>query len=340
MSRISERWCKTDAWVRTGGWYLWERMCNLPRVYGAWQRSWRRFIRARQDRLLLSMSFATIERWAVGWWCWSSLLHRRSRWNGLLRYETGRDLFSLGPDRRWAAMAGGMLECLLDRRIHAGQRRLATVEHLPDLVEVGLRVADAVKLIRSDRPDRLVILSPFHYVSQYANVLAIHEVQRALGMANVAIVSGVPHNQYGDDQGLTPGMEILHTHGDGNRNSLGIRLARALMRDKAAVLFADAAPYSMQKYPMDTVEVSVLGRAARIHDGVFRLGRRLDVVLLPYYLTFARGRFGVVVFDPIPLACDDAAQRVADCIGSALEHNYAHNLFAGYPALYGFAPVR
>lgn len=337
---MPEQWRKTFAWVRTRCRYLWDRTRHLSRIYDACLRSWRRFVRACQDWLLLQMSFAAIERWAIAWWCWRSLLRRRSRWNGLLRYETGRDLFSLGPHRRWAAMTGGMLERLIDRRIHAGQRGLAAVEHLPDLVEVGLHVADAVTLIRSDRPDRLVILSPFHYVSQYANVLAIHEVQRALGMANVAIVSGVPHNQYGNDEGLTPGMEILHTSGDGNRNSLGLRLARALVRDKAAVLFADAAPYSMQKYPMDTVEVTVHGRAARIHDGVFRLGKRLDAVLLPYYLTFAQGHFGVVVFDPIPLACEDAAQRVADCIGSALEHNYAHNLFAGYPTLYGFAPVR
>lgn len=154
----------------------------------------------------------------------------------------------------------------------------------------------------------------------------------------MAIVSGVPHNRYGDDEGLTPGFEVLRTHGDGSRNSLGIRLARALLRDGMAVVFGDAAPYSMQKDPMDTVEVRILDRAARIHDGVFRMGSRLRATLLPYCLTFERGRFGVVVFDPVPLDAVDAPQQLADCIGRALQSHYESNLFAGYPTLYGFAP--
>ncbi|WP_019467304.1 hypothetical protein [Dyella japonica] len=288
----------------------------------------------------MHVSFATLARMAKLRWLWRSVFDVRWRWNGIIRYETGRDLFSLGRDKWLTVMAGGVQERLLDRRIHLGQQKSDAVEHLPDLVAVGRRVADGVAALWASQPDRLVMLSPFHYVSQYANVLAVHEVQRALGVAHIAIVSGVPHDQYGSDAGLTPGIEVLHTFGDGMRNSLGIRLARALVRDRLAVLFADAAPHSMQKYPMDTTGVSILGRPSRIHSGIFRIGQRMGVVLLPYYLTFESGRFGVVLFDPVELADDDAPQQVADCIGSALAQNYESNLFAGYPTLYGFAAVR
>ncbi|QNK00360.1 hypothetical protein H8F01_14735 [Dyella telluris] len=288
----------------------------------------------------MHVSFLTMARIAKLGWLWRSLFDVRWRWNGITRYETGRDLFSLDRDKWLTAMAGGVQERLIDRRIHVGQQRSEGVEHLPDMVAIGQRIADVIAGIWAQMPKRLVILSPLHYVSQYANVLAVHEVQRALGLANVAIVSGVPRDQYGSDESVTPGIEILHTHGDGMRNSLGIRLARSLRRDRVAVLFADAAPYSMQKYPMDTVEVSMLGRPSRIHGGIFRMGQIMDVLLLPYYLTFERGRFDVVLFDPVELADATAPQRVADCIGRALTQHYENNLFAGYPTLYGFAPVR
>lgn len=286
------------------------------------------------------MPFAAIGWFAKVRWLCRSVYDVRWRWNGIIRYETGRDLFSLSRSKWLAAMTGGVLESLIDRRIHVGQRQCEGVEHVPDLVAVGQRIADVIAGLWTARPKQPVILSPLHYVSQYANVLVVHEVQRALGIANIAIVSGVPHDQYGSDAGLTPGIEILHTSGDGMRNSLGIRLARALVRDRVAVLFADAAPHSMQKYPMDTVEVRILGRPSRIHSGVFRIGQRMDAMLLPYYLTFERGRFGVNVFDAVPLGDDAAPQRVADCIGMALTKNYESNLFAGYPTLYGFAAVR
>lgn len=289
---------------------------------------------------LLRLSLAQIERWAQLRWCWRALWNVRARWHGILCYETGRDLFLLKRRDAWAAMSGSVLEGLLDRRIHVSQQKASGVERVPDLVDVGRRVAAAVERIRRHRQGRLVILSPFHYVSQYANVLALHEAQRALRVSNLAIVSGVPRNRYGSDEAIMPGMEVLHTLGDGNRNSLGIRLARALVRDGMAVLFADAAPYAMQRYPMDTIDVRVLDRPARIHAGVFRLGRRLDAVLLPFYLTFKRGKFDAVVLDPIELAGHGAPQHLADAIGAALANNYARSLFAGYPALYGFAPVR
>ncbi|ULU25078.1 hypothetical protein DYST_02001 [Dyella terrae] len=303
-------------------------------------RRWHRRIYAYHNWLLLRVSFATIARWAKVRWLCRSIVDVRWRWNGIVRYETGRDLFSLDRGKWLAAMSSGVLENLIDRRIHLGQQKSQGVEHLPDIVAVGDRIAGVVAQLWMEQSGRLVILSPFHYVSQYANVLAVHEVQRALGVVNVAIVSGVPHDQFGSDEKLTPGLEILHTQGDGVRNSLGIRFARSLVRDKMAVLFADAAPYSMHRYPMDTVGVSIFGRPSRIHDGVFRLGKRMQVTLLPYYLTFTRGRFDVVMFEPVPLDVDDAAQRVADCIGSALSHSYEGSLFAGYPTLYGFAATR
>jgi lauroyl/myristoyl acyltransferase len=47
----------------------------------------------------------------------------------------------------------------------------------------------------------------------------------------------------------------------------------------------------MHRYPMETVEVTMFGKSARIHNGVFRMGETFGAVLLPFYLRFARGRF-------------------------------------------------
>jgi hypothetical protein len=114
-------------------------------------------------------------------------------------------------------------------------------------------------------------------------------------------------------------------------------VVRALRHDGVAVLFADVPPYTMRKFPMETVGVSILGRCGRIHRGVFSIGARMEALLLPFYLEFSQGRFGAHVFDAIPLTSPDAPQQVADCISSALTSNYPHWLMAGYPSMYGFA---
>ena len=86
--------------------------------------------------------------------------------------------------------------------------------------------------------------------------------------------------------------------------------------------------------------MSILGRPSRIHDGAFRIGARMDALLLPFYLRFAHGRFDAHLFDVVELKAPDAPQQVADCISSALTDNYAHWLMAGYPPMYAFACVR
>jgi hypothetical protein len=87
------------------------------------------------------------------------------------------------------------------------------------------------------------------------------------------------------------------------------------------VLFADVPPFALHRFPMETVGVSMFGRNARIHNGVFRLGTQFDALLLPFYLRFERGRFSAEVLDPIPLAAAGAPQQLAECIESALIDN-------------------
>lgn len=91
---------------------------------------------------------------------------------------------------------------------------------------------------------------------------------------------------------------------------------------------------------METVGVSMFGRAARIHNGVFRMGASLGAVLLPFYLRFERGRFGGTVLSPIRLADPDAPQRVAREIEDALISNFDRSLVVGHPSLYAFAPLK
>lgn len=316
----------------------WARVVTLPRRAS---RCWRRACDRLQSLLLLRLSFASIERYALLLWCFKSLFNAQVRCNGIVRYETGRDLYGLDPRARFSAMSAGMREALIDQRMHIGQQAMhGELEPLPDLRAIGERIARCVREIRREQPGRLVIFAPFHYVSQYANIHMILELRAALGIERIAVVSGVVRDRYGDDAAVTPGMEILYTYGEDNRNGLGLRLVRALKRDGIATLFADVPPFTLQKYPMETVDVTICNRAARIHNGVFRVGGRLDAVLLPCYLTLEQGRFDVRLFEPVPLADADAPQRVAHCIERALAENFAHGLYGDFPALYGFAPEK
>ncbi|KMZ12817.1 Membrane-fusion protein [Candidatus Burkholderia humilis] len=97
-------------------------------------------------------------------------------------------------------------------------------------------------------------------------------------------------------------------------------------RDGVAVLFSDVPPFTMHRYPMETVGVSMFGRDARIHNGVFRMGETFGVMLLPFYLGFENH---VRLFDAIPLTDHDAPQRVADCIEIAMLDNFQHWTCAG-----------
>ena len=286
--------------------------------------------------VLLSQSLPSIARWATFSWCVRSVFNTRLRWNGFIRYEMGRDVVSLKRSQALRAMTGGVLENLLDRRLYLG-RKARPDETWPDLREVAHRLARQIEQLRKDRPTRPIILSPFHYVSQYAYVYVLEELRKALGLASLSAVTGVPRDRYGVDAKVMPHLVPLHTGEAVGRNSLGLNVVRALRRDGIVVLFADVPPFTMRKFPMETVGVSILGRPGRIHRGVFGIGAHMDALLLPFYLTFSHGRFDAHVFHAISLASSDAPQQVADCISSALTRNYPHWLMAGYPPMYGFA---
>ncbi|MEX3750996.1 hypothetical protein AB3X84_13405 [Paraburkholderia phenoliruptrix] len=285
------------------------------------------------------MPLASIEPLAATLWSIAALARARTRWEGMCRLDIGRNVLNLTLPRSSRVAAGRVRERLIDQRIYFG--RLARgKEAWPDLQAVACALAGKIAQLRAAEPERPVIVSPFHYVSQYANIYVIDELRALLDLESIAVVSGVPRNLYGDDQALIPGVTVLYTYGEDDRNGLGLRVARALKRSGVAVLFADVPPFTLHRYPMETVSVSMFGRDARIHHGVFRLGAQFDAILLPFYLRFARGRFSAEVFDPLPLAMAGAPQQVARYIEAAVADNYADWLVAGHPSMYSFAPAR
>ncbi|CAB3750404.1 hypothetical protein [Paraburkholderia solisilvae] len=290
-------------------------------------------------RLLCRMSLRTIEHLALAGWAIRSIVDARARWAGLERWETGRDVLRLQALKRRDVLIGARLERLIDQRLHFG-RQLCRAETWPDLQAVAAAIANTMAVLKAQAPGRPVIVAPLHYVSQYANIYVVDELRKQLGLESIGVVSGVPRNLYGDDDALIPAIDVLHTYSGENRHGLGLRVARSLRRNGVVVLFADVPPYTLMRFPMETVNVTMFGRAARIHHGVFRLGAPADAWLLPFYLRFERGRFGAQLCDAIPLAAADAPQRVADCIESALTDNFARSLVTGHSAIYSFSPSR
>jgi hypothetical protein len=202
-------------------------------------------------------------------------------------------------------------------------------------------LATAVRAIQSATPGRAVVVSPFHYVSEYANIYVVDAMRAELGLKELAVVSGSPREAYGNREDvLIPGLRILHTYDENNRSGLGLRLMRALRQERIAVLFSDAPPYTMQRYPMDTVEVSMLGRPARLHRGVFNIGSHADAVLLCFHISFSKGHFGHRIYAPIELKNADAPQQVATCIEQAYGDDYPNWILADHPSRYGFAPTK
>ena len=261
------------------------------------------------------------------------------RENGISRAEIASDILALPRTRSLRARSGMHIEKLIDQRIYFG-RDIRKREAFSDLEEIAQTLASAVRKLKQEAPERPVFISPFHYVSQYADIYIVERVAALLGLKSMSVVSGVPRNQYGDDHALIPGINVLYTYGDTNRNGLGVRLARALKRDGVAVLFSDVPPFTMHRYPMETVEVTMFGKSARIHNGVFRMGETFGAVLLPFYLRFARGRFEARLFGNLPLDAADSPQRLAGYIETALLENYEQWLPAWHPAMYAFAPTR
>jgi hypothetical protein len=268
-----------------------------------------------------------------------SLLKTDTRASSKIRAEIGREVLGLSKSQADRSRVGAALEKLIDQRIHFG-RQLRRKEEWPDMEAIAIELSRQIEAIRRAAPEQPIFLSPFHYVSQYANICIAERVGQLLGLESVAVVSGVVQNQYGDDHVLIPGIRLLHTFGDEHRNGLGVRVARSLKRDGVAVLFADVPPFTMHRYPMQTARVKMFGKDARVHNGIFRMGETFNALMLPFYLRFERGRLTVHVFEPIKLSASEAPQMLADYIQTALLANYEQWLPAGHPAMYAFAPAR
>jgi hypothetical protein len=292
-----------------------------------------------QGGLIARMPASAIEPCAAAVWKVHSLVSARTRWSGISRCEIGRDVLGLPPFSTTRVSSGSLRESLIDKRIYYGRLSRGR-EDWPDLQRVAATLAARIRQLQAEVPGRPVIVSPFHYVSQYANIYVIDALREILGLESISVVSGVPRDMYGDDQALIPSVTVLYTYGDDDRNGLGLRVARTLRRNGVAVLFADVPPFTLHRYPMETVGVSIFGRNARIHNGVFRLGAPFNAMLLPFYLSFRQGRFSAELFEPLPLAAPDAAQRLAGYIERAVLDNYPDWLVSGHPSMYAFAPVR
>lgn len=282
---------------------------------------------------------AIFGRWVVVCFIFVSIFHRRTRADGVMRAEIGRAMFHLTAAQAVRASALACLESLIDQRIYFG-RRLRPNEVWPDLQAVAIALAREIGRLRAEVPGRRIVVSPFHYVSQYANVYVIDQLQKYLGVESISVVSGVPKNIYGDDDAQIPGIRVLYTYGDDDRNGLGLRVARALRRAGVVAMFTDVPPFALHRYPMETASVSMFDRDARIHNGVFRLGAPLDAVLLPFYLRFDRGKFSAKLLNPISLVDSDAPQQLAHCIEAALRDNYVNWLPGGHPSMYAFSPSK
>lgn len=274
-------------------------------------------------------------------WLIRAPINGRMRSTGIARYEAGKA--EVGLERRDAlsVMSAQLRERWLDERLYAA--RVLGRDAWPDLCAAAAQLAAHVRQIKSREPDRVVVLSPFHYVSQYANIYVVDEVRRLLDLDSLSVVSGVPRDVFGNDAEMIPALQVLYTYdenGRESRNSLGLRVIRAMRRDGVVVVFSDVPPFALAKYPMETVGVAMNGRPARLHNGVFRLGTPVNAVVLSFYLRFEHGRFGIRIFAPIALADPSAPQRVADDIAAARRENYPHWLFAGHPSVYHFAATR
>lgn len=291
--------------------------------------------------LLARVPFAAIDRAASICWIACAIWSGRTRSRGVARYDAGRIEAGLGFRVALRTMSAEMRENWLDQRLYAG--RALGCDAWPDLRDAGAQIASRIRQIQAGSPGRPVILSPFHYVSQYANIYVVDEVRKALDMSSISVVSGVPRDIYGNDSEMIPSLRILYTYdekGGDSRNGLGLRVIRSLRRDGVAVVFSDVPPFSLARFPMETVGVTMNGKNARIHSGVFRLGAPVDALLLPFYLRFEGGRFSVEIGEVIALAQTDAPQRLAETIQTARKANYPHWLFAGHPSTYHFAPTR
>lgn len=292
-----------------------------------------------RNALIARLPPAVIAPVAAAVWRTHVLFSSNARWRGAERCEFARGVVGAKSFSPCSVATTALREKLIDKRIYFG-RLLRGSEAWPDLQAVAHELASQIRQLQVVSPGRPIFVSPFHYVSQYANIYVVDELRACLGLESIAVVSGVPRDLYGEDHAQIPGVQVLYTYGEDNRNGLGLRLARALKRSGVAVLFADVPPFALHRFPMETIGVSIFGRPARIHNGVFRLGAQFDALLLPFYLSFERGRFTGEILGPLSLHHPEAPQQLAQYIESALAKNCQHSLVAGHPSMYAFAANR
>jgi hypothetical protein len=292
-----------------------------------------------KGELIARLPPAFIGPLASGLWCVRSLWSADVRWSGIERLSVGREVLHLEHLNARRVLSGKVREHLIDQRLHFGRQRRFN-EAFPDLQQVARSLAQIITQLKQEVPDRPVIVSPFHFVSQYANIYVVDDLRAKLGLTKLGVVSGMPRDMYGSDNAMIPNIDVLYTYGQANRSGLGLMVARSLRRNGVVVLFADVPPWTLSLYPMETTGVSIFGRPSRIHNGVFRMGASLDALLLPFYLRFKGGRFTAHIFDAIELARPDAPQAVANCIEVALKDNYEHSLVTSHPSMYAFSPAR
>lgn len=313
---------------------------NLPRtMLRLSSRAVQHVKRAARCAVMSRVPLAALEPIAIALSLLRAAFDANRRVRGSERGEYKRDVIGTPGSHGIRLLAAPMLEGLVDQRLHFGRQRRFN-EAWPDLQRIAGTLAQTIARLRREAPGRPVIVSPFHYVSQYANIYVIDDLRAKLGLDRIGVVSGVPRDLYGSDDAMIPNIDVLYTYAQDNRSGLGLQVARSLRRNGVVAIFADVPPYTLHRYPMETVGVSIFGRPARIHNGVFRMGAPLDAILLPFYLRFERGRFSGAVLEPVRLADPDAPQRVAREIEQALRNNFDRSLVAGHPSLYSFAPAK
>jgi hypothetical protein len=260
---------------------------------------------------------------------------RERRYQNESRVDTIESVLGTRVSNRRAIHATGAVEHLLDRKIYFCDDPLT---RWPSLWQGAQSLARQIDALRRVDPTRPVIVSPFHYVSQYVNMVVCEALRQQLELASMAVITAIPADVFGIDRVKLPHIRTLSSADPSAMT--GLRLSRELRRNGVAILFADVPPQSLVSMPMETTNVRLFGRAARVHNGVFRLGKPLDARLLPYYIGFSGRDFRVRTFDPIELAHSDAPQCLASAIETAFLENHAQWLPSDRTAFYYFCPEK
>lgn len=165
---------------------------------------------------------------------------------GRERADFGRDVIKVAVPGSPRLLASRTLEKLIDQRLHFGRQRRFD-ESWTDLQRIAGMLARSIATLRRDAPGCPIIVSPFHYVSQYANIYVIDDLRARLGLARIGVVSGVPRDIYGSDDAMIPGIDVLYTYDQDNRSGLGLQVARSLRRNGVVVIFADVPPFTLHR---------------------------------------------------------------------------------------------